>query len=316
MKKLIVILAVLIVATPVFAYDGAGWDGTGEQSTYAGAKTFSSTVTFGGGTWSTYGGFTKTTSGGLLISAANNGFQPTTVTTANGLGMELLNADDATYKSFKAKEFLATQGYRVQMVADAAMPFGSVVMADASAQGRFDIATGSGTLAIGILSGPGDSVQGTATSVTVEGMAYVIPLEDTAITFNTYAEMSATAGKVASNASLPAAGKRIGTFLTSAAVSATISGSGGVNTTTEVITCGVDVAALGWAVGDPVVYYNSGGTTLGGLADGGVYFIRSVSTTDVTLAATPGGALLNLSDDGDDNTQYIVKLPLVMIHWN
>ena len=96
----------------------------------------------------------------------------------------------------------------------------------------------------------------------------------------------------------------------------TFAGAGGVNTTTEVITCDVNVAALGWVVGDPVVYYNSGGATIGGLTDGWVYWLLSVNTTDVTISATKGGTVVNLTDDGDDPTQYLQRLPMIHIQMN
>ena len=83
----------------------------------------------------------------------------------------------------------------------------------------------------------------------------------------------------------------------------------------RLVKAGVSVA-IAEQIGDPVIYWNSGGTTPTGLADGKVYFLASVATTNVTLSATKGGAVVVPSTQGDDATQYLQKLPLAVISLN
>jgi hypothetical protein len=80
------------------------------------------------------------------------------------------------------------------------------------------------------------------------------------------------------------------------------------------ITLSADVAAQGWAVGDPVTYWNSGGGTPAGLNDGFTYWLVSVATTNVTIAAMKGGAVIVPTGQGNDATQYLQKLPLAVVH--
>ncbi len=72
-------------------------------------------------------------------------------------------------------------------------------------------------------------------------------------------------------------------------------GATGVDPATNQIT----VTAHGWSVGQAVVYSNGGGTTVVGLTNGATYYIQSVPTVNtVTLSATKGGAVVDITADG------------------
>lgn len=62
--------------------------------------------------------------------------------------------------------------------------------------------------------------------------------------------------------------------------------------TTDIITA----PAHGFANGDTVTFY--GGTPPGGLTEGTVYFVRDVTTDTFKVAATNGGAAINLTSVG------------------
>lgn len=76
----------------------------------------------------------------------------------------------------------------------------------------------------------------------------------------------------------------------------TFNGASGVDDTTEQIT----VTAHGWVNGQKVVYADGGGTTIGGLTDGGSYFVIVVDANTVKLATTKAlalaGTAINLTD--------------------
>ena len=213
------------------------------------------------------------------------------------------------------------------LTADAAVDYGNTVMPDASAAQRFDVNTGNATGAIGVLTGTGASAQGTSYSIVFGGQARVAIAEDQAATLGEYLVQSATAGKC-NAATIGTIGLNIGRVLETAPVSNTINhagctgGAGCVNTALDTpnagpagqITLAADVAAQGWVVGDPVQYWNSGGTAIAGLTDGKTYFLASVATTNVTLSATVGGAVVVPTTQGDDATQYLIKLPLSVVH--
>jgi hypothetical protein len=216
------------------------------------------------------------------------------------------------------------------LTADAAIQFGSTVMPDAGTDGRFDVTGANGTNSIGVYGATnmtGPTVQHTAYPVVMNGVAYVRPAEDTAIVRGHHLLQSATAGAVSDNAVISTDGLNIGLALYSEPVTNVINnagctgGAGCVNTAVDTpntgpagqITLSADVAAAGWTVGQPVIYWNSGGTSIAGLTDGNVYFLASVSTTNVTLSATKGGAVIVPTTQGDDATQYLQRLPLAAI---
>lgn len=71
-----------------------------------------------------------------------------------------------------------------------------------------------------------------------------------------------------------------------------------------------------WAVGDPVVYWNSGDTTVTGLVDGGVYWVQYVSGSNVALTDTRGGTKTAISGGTFAAGAYLMRLPKCNIHWN
>jgi hypothetical protein len=224
------------------------------------------------------------------------------------------NAADAKFTGM-----MEAQTFSVEMTADAVVQPGQIVMPDAATALRFDAATGAGTLAIGVLSyEPGvRSAAASTYPIVVAGITRVAISEDSDVALGEYLTMSATAG-YADAAAISTIGKNIGRVLETAPVTNIIDpvgcgGGGCINTTTGVITLSADVAAQGWVVNDPVIYWNSGGTTPTGLNDGYVYWLLSVATTHVTLAASRGGTLIVPTDQGDDATQYLQKLPLAIV---
>lgn len=222
-------------------------------------------------------------------------------------------------------------GFFFPLTADATAQVGDLVMPDAGTTNRFDVNTGNAAMPLGVLAGTGPSAQGTTGyPIVFAGLGRCAIQEDAAVTFSHWLIVSATAGKCNDSAAITTIGLNIGRALESAPVSNVIAhngctgGAGCINTALDTpnagpagqITLSADVAAQGWAVGDPVIYWNSGGTTPTGLTDGKVYFLASVATTNVTLSATKGGAVVVPSDQGDDATQYLQKLPLAAIHIN
>ena len=222
---------------------------------------------------------------------------------------------------------LRADNFAIPLVADATVQFGQTVMPDASADGRFDVTTGSATLTIGILGGVGPSTAASTYPVITSGLGYVAQSEDSAVTRGHYLLQSATAGYCDSSATVSTDGLNIAKALYSEPVTNIIdnagcTGSAGcINTALNTpntgpagqITLSADVAAAGWVAGEPVVFWNSGGTTPTGLTDGKVYFLVSVTTVNVTIAATKGGAVVVPSAQGDDPTQYLARLPLSVI---
>ena len=213
------------------------------------------------------------------------------------------------------------------LVADATIQYGQTVMPDAGTNDRFDVTTGSATLTIGVLGGVGASAQGTSYPVIYGGLTYVAIAEDAAVTRGHYLLQSATAGYCSDSATVSTDGLNIAKALRSEPVSNVIvhngcTGSAGcINTALNTpnvgpagqITLSADVAAAGWVVGEPVTYWNSGGGTPTGLTDGATYWLVSVATTNVTISTTKGGAVLVPSSQGNDATQYLIRLPLAAV---
>ena len=259
-----------------------------------------------------------------------------------GAAESTLYVDPVSYKSLAARNPTLTGVTLVEtgtfdnaiansnsfpLIADAVIQYGSTVMPDAGTDGRFDATTGSATLSIGILQGTGASAQGTTYNLVHNGLARVLPASDQAVTRGHYLLQSSTAGRVDDSATVSTDGLNIAKALYSEPVTYNINptgctgGNGCINTALNTpnsgpagqITLDTDVAALGWVAGQPVVYYDSGGNAPTGLTDGNVYWLLSVSTTNVTIAATKGGAVVVPSDQGDDGTQYLLRLPLSVV---
>lgn len=74
----------------------------------------------------------------------------------------------------------------------------------------------------------------------------------------------------------------------------TFNGASAVDPTTNQIT----ITAHGLAANTAVVYSNGGGTTIVGLTNGATYYINVVDANNVTLSATPGGAVVDITADG------------------
>ena len=70
------------------------------------------------------------------------------------------------------------------------------------------------------------------------------------------------------------------------------------------------VAGHGLANTDKVIYHNGGGTSITGITSGTMYFVVGVSGNDFQLAATSGGAAINISGTQASlgAAQFILKL--------
>lgn len=78
-----------------------------------------------------------------------------------------------------------------------------------------------------------------------------------------------------------------------------------VNTGTDTITL---ASSPGWAVGDEVLFFQNGGTAIGGLNDGQIYYVKTISGADVTLTEVLGGATLDLTGSPVVTTQYLQRI--------
>ena len=60
-----------------------------------------------------------------------------------------------------------------------------------------------------------------------------------------------------------------------------------------------------WVTGDGVTYNSGGGTSIGGLVSGTTYFVKTISGNAISLAATAGGAELNISGVGSGTSHTL-----------
>ena len=203
-----------------------------------------------------------------------------------------------------------SNSYSVSLIADAVVQFGQIVMVDAGTNGRFDINTANGPLGIGVLRGVGPSAQGTAYDIATGGLAYVAMAEDVAVTRGHVLYQSATAGFANDNIALQDAGLNVGVALYSEALYP-FTAPGGVAADTITLN-----AAPGWAINDPVIYWQSGDLTAPtGLVTGKVYWIRSINAAIITLSATRGGVVLPITNNtGSGVTMYFQRLPQAIIN--
>lgn len=201
------------------------------------------------------------------------------------------------------------KSYRIPLTADAVLQVGQIVMVDASADGRFDANTASEPTQMGVYAGTGASAQGTVYDVVVSGQAYVAPAEDVAATRGHWLYQSATAGYAADTATYATADSLIiGQALYSEAIIEISTATAG----TDVLVMASDPA---WVVNDPVIYWDSGGSAITGLTDGSVYWIKTESTTSITLSATKGGAVLDIGGDWSAaDGPYLIRLPQAVIN--
>jgi len=78
-------------------------------------------------------------------------------------------------------------------------------------------------------------------------------------------------------------------------------GTSDVNTTTNVIT----FTAHGYEDGQTVIYNAGGGTVMGGLSDGGTFFIRDKADDTFKLAATSGGSAIDITGAGNASQNFV-----------
>jgi hypothetical protein len=327
MKKILAVLCAFGLAAVVFAQSGiilpagsstlrsihfSGYPGLGIYSSSAGVMEIGTAA----------GGISCTNGSGC--TAILTGLSGTTLTTAT-LTSPTLTSPTMSDPTSTGTSTLNQVAF--SLTADAAVNYGNTVMPDASAASRFDVNTGSATAPLGILGGSGPSAQGTAYPVIFGGIAEVALAEDQDGALGEWIVQSATAGKCNAT-TIGTIGLNVGRILRTAPVTAVIDpagctgAAGCINTALDTpnagpagqFTLGVDVAAAGWAVGDAVVFWDSGGTVPTGITDGKTYFLLSVATTNVTIAATRGGTVVVPSTQGTDATQYLQRLPLVAVH--
>ena len=75
----------------------------------------------------------------------------------------------------------------------------------------------------------------------------------------------------------------------------------GVNTSSNVIT----FTAHGYLDGTAVTYNAGGGTALGGLVDGTIYYVRDKADDTFKLAATSGGSAISLTGTGNNAQNFV-----------
>lgn len=198
-------------------------------------------------------------------------------------------------------------GFASQITADATIQFGQVVMPDIGTDGRFDINASLAKTAIGALGGTGASAAGTAYPIVMNGIGYLAPDTTGDVARGHYLCVSSTAGYVADSLTACTVGLGVGKALysedTNTLVSATASND-------QIVVTGVP----NWVVGDPVIFYTNAGAAIAGLTSGNVYWVKTISSATVTLSATLGGAVTDITADGVITTQYLQRLPKAVIN--
>ncbi len=242
--------------------------------------------------------FNTTRPGATSSSSANAATTPFRMTDQG----VTVGAGDAT---------LYERAYCYRIVADAVIQPWAVVMADAGTDGRFDVNAAGSTLPIGVYVGTGVTAADSYYSIGTHGVTYLIPAEDVvAVTRGHVLYVDDTnAGCVDDNASLQAAGLNVGVSLMSEAA-VTFNGADDVDPAANTI---VLDSAPGWAVNDPVIFWDSGDTAPTGMTDGKVYWIKSISSATVTLTDARSGTVLDITGDGSGTTMYLMRLPLAAL---
>jgi hypothetical protein len=304
---------------------GIAVSGAGTILTIAGSvKTDTNGYMINSGLGYSYGAVTSPSTGIIQLGGSNVSIVQTSVAT-------VVTTVATSTETTSIVPYRGT-AYEVTLTADAVVQYGQVVMVS-STDGRFTQNTGGATTAIGVLGGNvtlpvatlGPSSAGTAYGVAILGRAYVAPAEDQAVVHGHFLVMSATAGYVNDSATISTIGLNIGKALYSEPVTATINpagctGSAGcINTALNTPNTGpAGQITLGtspnWAVGDPVIYWASGGTAPTGFTTGNVYWIKSIGGANVTIAATKTGSAIVPSSQGTDATQYLARLPQAIIN--
>ncbi|MBA3875581.1 MAG: hypothetical protein C0498_01370 [Anaerolinea sp.] len=73
----------------------------------------------------------------------------------------------------------------------------------------------------------------------------------------------------------------------------------------DIATNVIDCPAHGYTLNQPVVVFPDGGSIPGGLTAGTIYYVRDVLTDSFTLAATSGGAAIDITSIGHATVQKI-----------
>ncbi len=206
----------------------------------------------------------------------------------------------------------------ILMTADAVLQVGQIAQVDAGTDYRFDVNGVNNETPVGIVAGDGPTAQGVTASLVVDGYAYLAMAEDEADPVRGYVcyQDASDAGYAAcaSSVSTSRHDYEVGhPVVTEAKV--TFDGAADVDPAVDSIVLD-STPSPAWAVGDPVIFWNSGDTEPAGLTDGKVYFIKTISTATVTLAATRGGAAVDITADGSGSTMYLQRLVKVIAHWN
>lgn len=204
--------------------------------------------------------------------------------------------------------FTVRRSLQIPLTGTGTIQYGSVVAIDASTDGRFAANGSSATTAIGVIGGYANSHVNTESPIVIQGIGHVLPATGQAVTRGHFLCQSSTAGVVDDSATLCTAGLGIAKALYSEATNVIVSATASSNVI-------VLTSAPGWAIGDPVVYYEAGGAAIAGLTTATVYWIKTINTTSVTLAATKGGATeVDITADGTCTTQYLMRLPLAVVN--
>ena len=64
----------------------------------------------------------------------------------------------------------------------------------------------------------------------------------------------------------------------------------------------------GWSINDTVLFFQNGGAAIGGLNDGQLYYVKTISGADVTLSAVASGPLNALTGSPVITTQYLQRV--------
>lgn len=220
---------------------------------------------------------------------------------------------------------LLAQAYLATFTSDSALQVGMIVAVDEShstcgAQTAcVEAAPNSTDKPVGLYVGTGAATAHASTEYTfaVGGKAYVAPIEGTtvanagdivyaqndAVGYAGYAEFAATVGTANHNA-------EVGHVLRTEEADLIDSAADAGDTITILDDLG------GWAVGDPVIFWEDTGASVSGLTSGAVYFIKTKNSHVLTLSATLGGDTVPITADFTASNAYLMRLPLCIIHFN
>lgn len=94
-------------------------------------------------------------------------------------------------------------------------------------------------------------------------------------------------------------------------------GTAGTGAATYTANASTDVLSLtaghGYAVNDQIQFVQGSGVLPGGIVEGFTYYIKTVSTNDVTLSLTPGGPTLDITSTGTGHATRIYYTPKILV---